>query len=136
MRSHTPVMPLPHRPIDRNRVETEARAKILWGDSREEVIAFMVVAGIDRPEATEYVDEVLKERLQAIRGAGLRRFLIGIPLTCVPFVAWFGFLAIHRIYVWPLALTIMAGLYGIWSLITGLMMFISPKSESGNAAEK
>lgn len=129
-------MPPPPRQVDRHRVETEARAKILWGDSREEVIAFMVVQGIDRGEATEFVDEVLNERVQAIRGAGLRKIFIGIPLIGLPFLAWFCFMAIHRIYVYALAFTIMAGLYGIWSLLTGLIMFISPKKESGDVADK
>jgi hypothetical protein len=129
-------MPLPPRPVDRNRVENEARAKILWGDSRQEVIAFMVVSGIDRAEATEFVDEVLSERAKSIRAAGLRRIFIGIPLICVPFGAWIYFMAIHMIFVWPFAFTIMAGLYGIWSLITGLVMFISPKTESGDVGEK
>jgi hypothetical protein len=117
-------------------VETEARAKILWGDSREEVIAFMVVQGIDRAEATEFVDEVLNERAQAIRGAGLRKIFIGIPLIFVPFGAWIYFMAVGLIYPWVFALTIIGGLYGIWSLITGVIMFISPKKESGDVTDK
>lgn len=79
---------------------------------------------------------MLNERAQAIRGAGLRKIFIGIPLICAPFVAWFCFLAIHRIYVYAFAFTIIAGLYGIRSLLTGLIMFISPNKESGDVAEK
>src|SRR5215475_13116670 len=105
-------MPLPTRPIDREKVETEARARILWGDSREEAIAYMVVQGISRPEATAFVDEIMKERVQSIRGSGLRRILVGVPLTCVPFIAWFTFLAVHRIPIKGFAVTIMIGLYG------------------------
>ena len=129
-------MPPPPRRIDCDSVETEARAKILWGESREEVIAFMVVQGIDRVEATEFVDELLNERAQEIRGAGLRKIFIGIPLICLPFGAWIYFMAVGLIYLWPLALAIMAGLYGIWSLITGIIMFVSPKKESGDVVEK
>jgi hypothetical protein len=129
-------MPLSSRPIEREIVETEARAKIFWGDAREEVIAFMAVKGISRPEAAEFVDEVLKERAQTIRGVGLRKILVGIPLICVPFVAWICFMAMQIIFVKIFALTVMAGLYGIWSLLIGLKMFLSPKSESGDLADK
>lgn len=129
-------MPPPPRKVDRHGVETEARAKILWGESREEVIAFMVVSGIERAEATEFVEEVLNERAQEIRGAGLRKIFIGIALICLPFGFWIYSVAAGLLNVTEFAFTIVAGLYGIWSLITGIIMFISPKKESGDVVEK
>jgi hypothetical protein len=108
----------------------------MWGDSREEVIAFMVVAGIGRPEATEFVDGVVSERAQSIRGSGLRRICIGIPLICLPVIVWFSISSMSSIRARGFGVTILIGLYGIWSLVTGLMMLIAPKTEPGDVAEK
>src|SRR5580765_5383996 len=122
---------MPTRPIDREKAETEARAKCTWGDSREEVLKCLLMHGISAAEATELADEMFQERAAAIRGVGLRKIFIGIPLMIVPFAAWFFFLSMRVIPMKLFAITIMVGLYGIYSLMRGIIMFVSPNTEPG-----
>src|SRR5215469_3481466 len=127
------AMPMPSRPIDRARLSNEARAKIFWGDTREQVIAFLVVAGIPREEATPMVDEFVAERVQSLRGIGIRKFFTGIGLMFVPVISWIVFAyVVHMIPLKIFALTIMAGLYGVYLFLRGLIMLLSPKGEHGD----
>jgi hypothetical protein len=128
---------LPIRPMDRDQVEIEARAKTFWGDSRDEVVKYIMMQGVSAGEATELADGLFVERAQIIRAAGVKKIIIGIPLMALPVVLWFVFLATIRfvpIKLW--ALTLMAGLYGMYCLFKGLIMFFSPKSEPGDCSEK
>jgi hypothetical protein len=128
---------LPIRPIDRHQVECEARAKTLWGDSREEVVKYLMMQGINAAEATEMADEMFAERAGIIRGAGLKKIIIGFPMMVFPVAAWFFFLIELRflpVKLW--ALTLMVGLYGAYCFLKGMIMFFSPKSEPGDVSEK
>jgi hypothetical protein len=128
---------LPIRPIDRDQVEVEARAKTFWGDAREDVVKYLMMQGIPAVEATEIAEGLFTERAQIIRAAGVKKIIIGIPLMALPVVLWFVFLAtIHFVPIKLWALTLMAGLYGMYCLFKGLIMFFSPKSEPGDCSEK
>jgi hypothetical protein len=96
-----------------------------------------MMQGVSAGEATELADGLFVERAQIIRAAGVKKIIIGIPLMALPVVLWFVFLATIRfvpIKLW--ALTLMAGLYGMYCLFKGLIMFFSPKSEPGDCSEK
>jgi hypothetical protein len=128
---------IPTRPIDREQVETEARAKTFWGDSREEVLKFVMMQGFSAVEATELVNTLFQERAEEIRAAGIKKICLGIVLMAVPVATWILFVTvIHIIFIKVLALTIMAGLYGTYCLLKGLIMFFSPKSEPGDVGDK
>jgi len=123
--------------MDRDQVEIEARAKTFWGDSREDVIKFIMMQGVNAAEATELAAGLFVERAQIIRSAGIKKVVIGIPLIALPIVLWFVFLAtIHFVPVKLWALTLMAGIYGMYCLFKGLIMFFSPNSEPGDCSEK
>ena len=129
---------LPIHPIDRDQVEIEARAKTFWGDSREEVVKYLMMQGINAAEATELAGGLFAERAQIIRSAGVKKICIGIPLMLVPVVFWFWCVAQYRmlppIKIW--SLTAMGGIYGMYCLFKGLIMFFSPNSEPGDCSEK
>src|SRR4051812_41722253 len=128
---------LPIRPIDRHQVECEARAKTFWGDPREEVVKYLMIQGINATEATEMADEMFAERAQIIRGCGMKKIIIGIPLMILPVASWFFFVIQFRfvpLKIW--ALTLMAGIYGMYCFFKGMIMFFSPGSEPGDCSEK
>ena len=128
---------LPIRPIDRGQVEIEARAKTFWGDSREEVLKYVMMQGISAAEATELANGLFAERAQIIRGAGVKKIIIGIPLMILPVAFWI-FCSVQYRFV-PLklwAITAMGGLYGMYCFFKGLIMFFSPNSEPGDCSEK
>jgi len=123
--------------MDRDQVEIEARAKTFWGDSREEVVKFIMMQGLNAAEATELATGLFAERTTAIRNAGIKKILMGIPLIAFPIVTWIVMVAVvHLLFVKIWALTCMAGLYGLYCLLKGLIMFFSPGSEPGDVSDK
>jgi len=114
----------------------EARAKILWGDSPESVASFLRVHGFSREEAAEFVDDLYRERLSTVRGSGFANIIGGSLLIAIPIVffavSWF---IVGRLYTRLFALTVVVGFVGLWMLIKGLHMVVSPKSQSGHSEE-
>jgi hypothetical protein len=121
-----------HRHVDRARAENEARAKVLWGDEAKDVATFLRSQGLSFEEANSMVQSLFAERAKTVRAEGFKKMLIGGALILLPIVFFLANLASGRIYVRPLALTVMAGFYGLYQLVKGLFMFIAPKSESGD----
>lgn len=127
---------LPIHPINREQVEAEARAKVVWGDAREEVLKYLMIQGLSAPEATALADEMYQERAASIRAIGLKKFIMGIPLMAVPVAAWFYFLSIRVMSAKLLGLAMVIGLYGAYLFLKGMIMFVSPKSEPGDVGDK
>lgn len=114
----------------------EAKAKISWGDTPDEVIKFMMMHGFTVDEARSQVNEMFNDRAATIRKTGFGKMVMSVPLMCVPLGALVVF---HQIGVFSaklFGLALMVGLYGVWLLIKGSIMFVSPKSESGDVADK
>jgi hypothetical protein len=122
--------------IDRRRAETEARAKIFWGDPPDEVTKFLMCQGISVADAQTLVAAMFQERAKTIRRNGITKFVLGTAMACVP-VAFY--VICSRIGIVPMklfALTIMLGLWGVWMLLKGVIMFFAPKSEPGDVANQ
>jgi hypothetical protein len=122
--------------VDRDQAEHEARAKMMWGDSEEQVVSYLMVQGWAHAEAADLVKQLFKERTSAVRAAGVRKMIIGFGLMWVPVIA---LVICHTIGFYPvklLGMAVLAGLYGVWQLISGALMFIAPKSEKGDVADK
>ena len=122
--------------VDRNQAEHEARAKAMWGDSKEQVIGYLMIQGFTLPEATELVTKLFKERTAAVRANGIRKIIIGIGLMCVPIIGLVVFLSIGVIPLKLFAVLIMIGLYGAWLVLNGILMAVAPKSERGDVADQ
>lgn len=122
--------------MDREKAETEARAKMTWGEDPNEVKAFLVInGGFSREEAAELVDELIEERAADVRGMGIRKIIIGSVMMSVPVVAWMIMWAIGVIYLYALAAAIFEGLWGLWILVQGIRMVAAPKAHSGDLAD-
>jgi hypothetical protein len=122
--------------VDRNQAEHEARAKAMWGDTKEQIVSYLMIQSFSAPEATELATKLFKERTAAVRSNGIRKIIIGIGLMCVPVVAAIFFLAIGMFLLKPFAAAVMVGLWGAWLFINGLLMAIAPKSERGDVADQ
>lgn len=122
--------------VDRNQVEHEARAKIFWGDSPEEVVHFMRVRGFTEEEACEFVDGVFEERAATIRGMGVKKILLGCVLVALPIVGYFTFASITAVMVRVVGALAVGGLWGLWLIIKGIMMMMSPRTEPGDVADQ
>ena len=134
--------PKPGRPdprlglVDRNQAEHEARAKAMWGDTKEEIVSYLMIQGFSMAEANELVAKLIKERTGEIRRKGISKVIRGIGLMCVPVVALLYFLSIHIIPAKLFGLTVMIGLYGFYLFVRGGMMALAPKSEQGDVADQ
>jgi hypothetical protein len=122
--------------LDRPRAESEARAKIFWGDPPDEVIKFLMRQNISGAEASELVRGMFDERAAAVRSNGIRKIVTGSGMVCVPIIAWFVFSGIGVIPLKLFAVTVMVGLWGAWRVLKGTLMILSPRSESGDVADQ
>jgi len=71
-----------------------------------------------------------------VRANGIKKILTGIGLMAVPVVALIIFLMIGVIPLKIFAVTIMIGLWGVWTLINGIIMVLAPKAEHGDLADQ
>jgi len=121
--------------VDRETAATEARAKISWGDSQDEVIKYLMIQGYSANEASHLVKGLFKERLVALRVKGVKKIVMGVGMICVPVIAY----AYCRHYkMFPLKLLGVAfgiGAWGVWIALNGLVMVAAPKMERGDVAE-
>jgi hypothetical protein len=122
--------------IDPAQAQHEAKAKIFWGDPPEAVIGYLLMQGFSHEEASDLVREMFRERAATVRANGIRKILTGIGLIAVPIVALIIFLSIGVIPMKIFAITIMAGLYGVWLLLNGIIMVLAPKTEKGDLADQ
>jgi hypothetical protein len=129
------TVPLPGQ-MDRPQAEAEARAKILWGEPAPEVRAFLITKGMGRDEAAEIVDALLEERAAELRGVGLKKIIFGAGLMAVPVVALAIFLSLGYIYVRIFIGTLLLGAWGVWMFIGGWIIFLKPKSQTGDVTEQ
>ena len=96
-----------------------------------------MMQGINATEATELAKGLFSERSAIIRGAGLKKIFMGIPMMAFPVVTWIYMVVVYRfLFVKLWALTLMVGIYGMYCFFKGLIMFFSPGSEPGDVSEK
>lgn len=117
--------------VEPAQAEKEAKAKILWGDSKDEVAAYLRLNGFSANDASEIVETAFKERAAAVRAEGFRKIFTGVGLMCVPVVSFIIMLSLRVIFIKLLALAIVAGLWGVYKALDGTLMALAPKSEKG-----
>jgi len=124
----------------RERAETEARARIFWGEARDEVVKHLVNNGVEREEAGGIVEAFVHERADTIRKMGLKKLLIGLPCVLVPVTPWLVMsVLMHRLFMPPIIILCLPGsitIYGAYSLIKGAQLYLMPDSELGDIAER
>jgi hypothetical protein len=122
--------------VDRSQAEHEARAKMMWGDSKDEVIKYLMIQGFSAQEALPIVEALFLERAKTIRANGIQKIFIGIGLVCVPIITLVAMLTMGMILIKILSLTVMVGLYGGYLVLKGILMALAPKSELGDVNEQ
>ncbi len=115
-----------------DRIMTDARARIIWGESPKSVRDFLVSNGVSVDAADTKVLEFELERNRELRRIGLRNVLVGGVLTAAASIALYLSSSIASAtsgIVRALAVVLLAGLYGCWKLIKGLVYLLHPQSE-------
>ena len=114
----------------------EARAKISWGDSPQDVLKYLMINGLSYEEANEFVNDLFNQRAAAIRSRGVAYTFGGALVVCVPIAFWLICLRTGILLPRTLVVTIGIGLIGLGVLIKGLFMIFAPKSTSGDVSEQ
>ena len=109
-----------------DKVISEARARIIWGESPLSVRAFLISNGISEAVAEAKLAEFNLERSAEIRKIGLRNILIGVVLTGTSGITLY---VVGLGPIRALGLVGLAGLYGLWKLVDGVIYLVRPQSE-------
>lgn len=129
----------PHPAPDKStppRRNTKPRQRFFGATHPEAVIGYLLMQGFSHEEALDLVREMFLERAATVRANGVKKILTGIGLVAVPIVALIIFLIIGVTPLKIFAVTIMVGLWGLWMLLNGIIMFLAPKSERGDLADQ
>lgn len=110
----------------------EARAKIIWGETRESVSLFLRARDYGEKETAALLAELDQERSATIRSSGIKKLTMGALLVLIPVIAYLFFMTIGVIYIKIFAATLVAGGFGLWKMIGGLSMLLAPRSEKGD----
>src|SRR5207248_269622 len=73
----------PGRQIDLAQVTHEARAKMMWGDTTQQVMSFLMIQGLPLAEAKKLAEDLFKERASTVRKTGFRKIFTGIGMILV-----------------------------------------------------
>jgi hypothetical protein len=127
--------------MNSSQAETEARAKIIWGESPESVMVFLRSEGHSPYEAQELVESFLQERQDSLRQEGFKKLAWGASLFIAALVAGFVVLEIlpnNHIETSGkiVGMIFLLGAYGAWKLIDGAMLILSPGSTRGDLANR
>jgi hypothetical protein len=143
--AEAPQAPAPsHRPrpgrlpgqMDREQAETEARAKVSWGDSPEAVQSFLMIQGFTREEASAYINELFAERASEVRKRGFVNIVLGTLMFLAPIAAVVIFLTTGIMPMIVLAIAVMVGVGGFIMVVRGIFMVVAPRHQKGDVAEQ
>ena len=118
-----------------DKIISEARARVIWGESPLNVRDFLISNGLSAAVAEAKLKEFEFERNQELRKMGLRNALIGGILAGAAGVALYVSFAIANAssgIIKALAVVALAGIYGLWRLMKGLVYLLRPQSEHGS----
>lgn len=115
-------------------VIVEARAEIIWGKSREKVLALLQQKGIGDKDALALIDELMAERAAIIRDEGRKKIGWGIAFVAAPVTYYFVGLLMGFWFMKLLAALIVLGVYGVGKITTGVGMVTRPGRVRGDLA--
>jgi hypothetical protein len=127
--------------MDTEKLITEARANIIWGEDAESVRDFLTSNGMSGPEADEQIKAFNRERNLEIRKKGVKDTLIGAVLMAVSGGLIYLMLTASEI---PhsstssgkaLGVLMLGAGYGLWKLVNGIIYLVRPQSEHQSITE-
>jgi hypothetical protein len=130
----------PKEPTEPTTILSEARAKIIWGESPASVRDDLVSHGLSSAEADAKIKEFKAERNATIRKVGLKSTIVGTVLVLA--TGWICYVCFknskfqwNRYAVRNIATIVLVGLYGCWKLFNGIIYLVRPQSEDKSITE-
>jgi hypothetical protein len=131
--------------MESDKVITDARARIIWGESSSSVRTFFLSNGISEAVADARIHEFILERNREIRSVGMRSVLIGVLLAGSAgggLFIWIFYLVSPSVVGMSgrgvISLSVVLGTiasYGLWRLVTGIVYLFRPQSEHKSIAD-
>ena len=118
-----------------DKIISEARARVIWGEPSLTVSDFLISNGVSAVVAEAKLKEFQFERSRELRKIGFRNVLIGGILAGAAGVTLYLAFAIANAgsgIIRALAVVLLAGFYGLWKLVKGLVYLVRPQSEHGS----
>jgi hypothetical protein len=120
----------------RAKLVREAKAKIVQGESMEQVAAFLKVKGFNPADAMELAYGFYKERVSIVRSNGVKKMIVGLALMAVPLIVYFIFKSIGRFSIRRSIWAYIVGIAGGYMFVSGIIMIVAPKSEKGTVVKE
>jgi hypothetical protein len=118
------------KPLTRDVLITEARAKVIWGESREAVFAYLQANGLGDLEAGRLLDSLFGERAAEIRREGFKRMAVGCALMACSVAGYYfhreGMLS-HKAF----SATLVVGAWGLWKVVGGFWTVQGARRQRG-----
>jgi hypothetical protein len=118
------------KPLSRDALITEARAKVIWGESREAVFGYLQDKGLGDLEAGRLLDSLFGERAAEIRREGFKRMGVGCVFMACAFTGYFAYRAgalSHRAF----SAAVLLGAWGLWKVIGGFWKVQGARRQRG-----
>jgi hypothetical protein len=120
--------------LEPERAAAEARSKVMWGDDPAMISNYLLSQGFSADEAKATLAPMFAERTAAVRKAGVGKMFVGAGMILAGILALVFFLMGYL----PdkiMGAGVCVGVWGLWKVISGLIMFLSPKSEKGDVGD-
>jgi len=115
-------------------VVVDARAKIIWGESPEKVLAFLQMKGVGDKDAFALIEELVAERAASIREDGLKKTRTGALFVLAPVVYYYATRSMGYRGAKGFAVLLVLGAVGLGKLTNGLSMVLRPRAVKGDLA--
>ena len=120
----------------KEQLQSEARAKIFWGESKENVAAYLQSQGLRDEEIRPLMDSILEERAASVRSSARKNILLGIGLILVPIITYVVLLQSPIFPIKVFAATVLVGLIGGWKLVQGILHLSNPNLQKSDLSEE
>jgi hypothetical protein len=123
------------------RLAWEARAKITWGDSRDDVCTWLEGCGMSPATAAAVVSVCLRERAGAMRGKGVRDSILGGAGLAIGLLILFagiqlaGVRQLGRLPGLVMGVGILLGMYTAYLLFRGLERLVFGAHSDGAVSD-
>lgn len=113
------------------KLKIEARARVTWGESSDQIRSFLAENGVSDEEAETCLASLFGERRVQIREDAVRSIGHGGLKLLTPVIAYVTFHSIGFFIPRVFGAAVLVGMWGLYQIIKGVLALIFPHVEAG-----